>query len=74
MYPDYPFAIVIYIVLENKGRETSRKDSLPDADRLLSFSDQTLKTTFRLLYSSPGLGCWGKEVPSGREGSSCSPH
>jgi len=25
MYPDYPFAIVIYIVLENKGRETYRK-------------------------------------------------
>jgi hypothetical protein len=27
MYPDYPFAIVIYIVLENKGRETHRKYS-----------------------------------------------
>jgi hypothetical protein len=25
MYPDYPFAIVIYIVLENKGKETYRK-------------------------------------------------
>jgi hypothetical protein len=25
MYPDYSFAIVIYIVLENKGKETYRK-------------------------------------------------
>jgi hypothetical protein len=28
MYPDYPFAIVTYIVLENKGRETYGKEAL----------------------------------------------
>ncbi len=43
---------------------TYREDFLFTARSLFGSPAQDLRPTLRLLYSSPGLRCKGKEVPS----------